>query len=113
MRTLERAFRHFHAMHRVVREIVPAHSSSHDLTHQVPKVAGCLPGITALQLGNQELLNLGTPDVAQSAITEAWKQMLSQKERINLLRRILECWKNVRLELFGHKVPKSHCGFRS
>jgi hypothetical protein len=39
--------------------------------------------------------------------------MLSQKERINLLRRILEGWKNVRLEVFGHKVPKSHCGLSS
>jgi hypothetical protein len=47
------------------------------------------------------------------ASQSAGKQMLSQKERINLLRRILEGWKNVRLEVFGHKVPKSHCGLSS
>src|SRR6266566_1147637 len=39
--------------------------------------------------------------------------MLPQNKRINLLRCILECWKDVRLELFSHKGPQSHCGFSS
>ncbi len=39
--------------------------------------------------------------------------MFPQNQRIDLLRRIFECWKNVRYELFSHKGPKRHCGFSS
>src|SRR5579859_6459294 len=113
MRALVRTFRHFHAAHRIVREIVPTYRRTHDFAHHVAEVIRRLPGVAALQLSDHKLLNVGTLDVAQSAIPETKKQVLSQKIRVTLLRRIFECWKNVRLEPFHHKVPKRHCDFWS
>jgi len=55
-------------------------------------MVGGFPCESLLEFLQEVVLNFGSGDVAQAMSTKLWKQVFAKQERINLPRRILECW---------------------
>jgi hypothetical protein len=75
------------------------------------QMVGGFPCESLLEFLQEVLLNFDSGDVTQAMSTKPWNQVFAQQERINLPRRILECWQYSGLKAVRDELQKQHRAF--
>jgi hypothetical protein len=111
VRTLQRPFWHLDTAHWIIQDVVPIDSRSHHFAEEMSQMVGGFPCESLLEFLQEVLLNFDSGDVTQAMSTKPWNQVFAQQERINLPRRILECWQYSGLKAVRDELQKQHRAF--